>query len=93
MLGSMIRGPFVATAELLRSPVDLIWANGPEVALHAVVGASGFVPIVILAVNYDPIERGHVSSLAQSGRAQQRAMPVIGSAHHDSQLISAVLFS
>jgi len=28
-----------------------------------------------------------------AARAQQRAMPVIGSAHHDSQLISVVLFS
>jgi putative tryptophan/tyrosine transport system substrate-binding protein len=61
------RGTFVAAAELLRSPVDLIWANGPEVALQAVVGASGFIPIVILAVNYDPIERGYVSSLAHPG--------------------------
>src|SRR5262249_33034458 len=58
------RGAFVAAAELMRSPIDLIWANGPEVALQAVVGASGFVPIVILAVNYDPIQRGYISSLA-----------------------------
>src|SRR5262245_46383738 len=61
------RGTFVAAAELLRSPTDLIWANGPEVALQAVVGASGFIPIVILAINYDPIERGYVSSLAHPG--------------------------
>ena len=61
------RGAFIATAELMRSPIDLIWANGPEVALQAVVGASGFIPIVILAVNYDPIERGYVSSLAHPG--------------------------
>ncbi len=31
------------------------------------VGASGFVPIVILAVNYDPIQRGYISSLAHPG--------------------------
>jgi putative ABC transport system substrate-binding protein len=61
------RGTFVAAAELLRSPVDLIWANGPEVALQAVVGASRIIPIVILAINYDPIERGYVSSLAHPG--------------------------
>jgi len=61
------RGAFVAAAELMRSPIDLIWANGPEVALQAVVGASGFVPIVILAVNYDPIQRGYISSLAHPG--------------------------
>jgi putative ABC transport system substrate-binding protein len=61
------RGTFVAAAELMRSPPDLIWVNGPEVGLQAVVGASGFIPIVILAVNYDPIERGYVSSLAHPG--------------------------
>jgi putative tryptophan/tyrosine transport system substrate-binding protein len=61
------RGPFVAVAELMRLPPDLIWANGPEVALQAVVGASGFIPIVILAVNFDPIERGYVSSLSHPG--------------------------
>src|SRR5215471_392222 len=61
------RGTFVAAAQLMRSPPDLIWANGPEVALQAVVGASGFIPIVILAVNYDPIERGYVSSLSHPG--------------------------
>ena len=61
------RGTFVAAAQLMRSPPDLIWANGPEVALQAVVGASGFIPIVILAVNYDPIERGYVSSLSRPG--------------------------
>ncbi len=61
------RGTFVAAAELMRSPVDLIWANGPEVALQAVVGASRIIPIIILAVNYDPLERGYVSSLAHPG--------------------------
>jgi ABC-type uncharacterized transport system substrate-binding protein len=60
------RGPFVGAAELLRSP-DLIVAVGPEVALQAVVGASAHIPIVMFAVNYDPIERGYVTSLAQPG--------------------------
>ena len=61
------RGTFVAAAKLMRLAPDLIWANGPEVALQAVVGASGFIPIVILAVNYDPIERGYISSLSHPG--------------------------
>jgi putative ABC transport system substrate-binding protein len=61
------RGTFVVAAELVRSPLDLIVAQGPEVALQAVVGASGFIPIVIQAINYDPIERGYVSSLARPG--------------------------
>ncbi|MGB6705181.1 MAG: ABC transporter substrate binding protein, partial [Pseudolabrys sp.] len=61
------RGPFVGAAELLRSQPDLIVAVGPEVALQAVVGASAHIPIVMVAVNYDPIERGYVRSLAQPG--------------------------
>ena len=58
------RGPFVATIELMRSQPDLVVALGPEVALQAVVGASGSVPIVFIAVNYDPIARGYVTSVA-----------------------------
>jgi len=61
------RGPFVAAAELMRSQVDLIVADGPEVALQAVVGASRSIPIVIQAVNYDPVERGYVADLAHLG--------------------------
>jgi putative ABC transport system substrate-binding protein len=61
------RGPFVGAAELLRSQPDLIVAAGPEVALQAVIGASGHIPIVMFAVNFDPIERGYVTSLAQPG--------------------------
>src|SRR5262245_39969391 len=61
------RGPFVAAADLMRLHPDLIVALGPEVALQAVVGASRAVPIVIIAINYDPIERGYVTSLARPG--------------------------
>ena len=61
------RGPFVAAADLMRSQPDLIVAAGPEVALQAVVGASLAVPIVMIAINYDPIARGYVTSLARPG--------------------------
>jgi putative ABC transport system substrate-binding protein len=61
------RGPFVAAAELMRLQVDLIVAQGPEVTLQAVVGASRCIPIVLQAINYDPIERGYVESLARPG--------------------------
>jgi ABC-type uncharacterized transport system substrate-binding protein len=61
------RGPFVATIALMRSQPDLVVALGPEVALQAVVGASGSVPIVFVAVNYDPIARGYVTSLVRPG--------------------------
>jgi putative ABC transport system substrate-binding protein len=45
----------------------LVVAWGPEVVLQALVGASGSVPIVFIAVNYDPIARGYVTSLARPG--------------------------
>jgi ABC-type uncharacterized transport system substrate-binding protein len=60
-------GPFAAAAELMRSEVDLVVATGPEVALQAVIGASRSIPIVFLAVQYDPIARGYVNSLAHPG--------------------------
>jgi ABC-type uncharacterized transport system substrate-binding protein len=61
------RGPFVIAAELMRSQPDLIVASGPETSLQAVVGASGFVPVVMIAVNFDPLARGYISSLARPG--------------------------
>jgi putative ABC transport system substrate-binding protein len=60
-------GPFAAAAELMRSNVDLIVATGPEVALQAVIGASRSIPIVFVEVQYDPIARGYVNSLAHPG--------------------------
>ena len=59
------RGPFVATADLLRQQPDLVVALGPEVALQAVIGASRAIPIVMVAINFDPIERGYIKSLAR----------------------------
>jgi ABC-type uncharacterized transport system substrate-binding protein len=56
-----------AAAELVRSNVDLIFAPGPEATLQAVMAASRAMPIVMVAINYDPIARGYVKSLAQPG--------------------------
>jgi putative ABC transport system substrate-binding protein len=61
------RGPFVTVAELMRSPPDLLVATGPESALQSVVGASGFIPVVMVAINFDPVARGYVQSLARPG--------------------------
>jgi len=59
------RGPFVVAAELVRSRPDLIVTTGPETSLQAVVGASGFIPVVIIAINFDPLGRGYIPSLAR----------------------------
>lgn len=45
----------------------LIVADGPEAVLRAVRDRSETVPIVIVAVNYDPVARGYASSLAKPG--------------------------
>jgi putative ABC transport system substrate-binding protein len=56
-----------AAAELARLNVELIFTAGAAPQTEAALAASTTVPIVILAVNYDPIARGHVSSLARPG--------------------------
>jgi hypothetical protein len=48
---------------------NILLASGPEINLKAALTAAGALPIVMIAVDYDPVVRGHVSSLARpSGR-------------------------
>ena len=54
-------------AELVRSNIDVLVATGPEVVLQAAVDATHTIPIVMIAINFDPIARGYVSSLARPG--------------------------
>ncbi len=61
------RGVSVAVAELMQSGPDILVAVGPEVALQTVIAASRAVPIVMIAVNFDPIARGYVNSLSRPG--------------------------
>lgn len=52
-------------ADMIRSKVDVLVAFGPEMALKAAVAASRTVPIVMIAVNYDPIASGYVNNIAR----------------------------
>jgi ABC-type uncharacterized transport system substrate-binding protein len=61
------RGVSVAGAELLHARLDLIVAQGPEVVLRAVIDPSHSTPIVLQAINFDPVARGYVASLARPG--------------------------
>lgn len=54
-------------ADLVRSNVDLLVATGPEPVLQAAVNATRTIPIAMIAVNFDPIARGYVASLARPG--------------------------
>jgi len=64
--GDVARLPALA-AELVRLNVDVILASGPEVTLQAARKATATVPIVIAAVDYDPLARGYIASLAKPG--------------------------
>jgi putative ABC transport system substrate-binding protein len=66
-VGDDIRGLSKAAAELVQKNVDVVVADGPEAALQAALRASSSVPVVILAVNYDPVARGYIASLAHPG--------------------------
>ena len=53
---------------MVRSGVDVILAAGPEAALKAASESTPTIPIVIVALNYDPVEKGYIASLARPGR-------------------------
>jgi putative ABC transport system substrate-binding protein len=55
-------------AELVRLQVDIMVASGPEATLRAARQATSTIPIVMIAVNYDPIARGYIDGLARPGR-------------------------
>jgi len=85
------RGPkdfAVVAANLVRENVDVILAGGPDASLKAASQATTTIPIVIVALNYDPVEKGYVASLARPGgnvtgvfsraRARPRIRPRVG---------------
>jgi len=54
-----------AAADLIRSKVDVVVAFGPEIVLKAAITASQTIPIVMIAVNFDPVATGYVSNIAR----------------------------
>jgi putative ABC transport system substrate-binding protein len=50
--------------ELVGRHVDIVIAQGPEEILKAAMAATNTIPIVMLAIDYDPFARGYVTSLA-----------------------------
>ena len=57
----------VAT-RMVQHRVDAIVPVGPELALKAASEATSTIPIVSIALNYDPVEKGYVTSFARPGR-------------------------
>jgi putative ABC transport system substrate-binding protein len=56
-----------AMKELVRRKVDIIIAFGTEIALKGAIAATDTLPIVMVAVDYDPLASGYVASLAHPG--------------------------
>jgi putative ABC transport system substrate-binding protein len=55
-----------ANQELVRRKVDVIVeSSGNERGLKAALAATGTLPIVMIAIQYDPVALGHVSSIAR----------------------------
>lgn len=74
------RLPAVAAA-MARSHYDVLFTGGGDATLAAAVQASRQAPIVVVAVDFDPVATGDVASLARPGgrvtgiSAQQSALP------------------
>jgi putative ABC transport system substrate-binding protein len=56
-----------AVNELVAWKADVLFFWGAEVALKAAIAAHPTVPIVLAAINFDPIAKGYVQSLARPG--------------------------
>jgi putative ABC transport system substrate-binding protein len=54
-------------AELVRLNPDLIVAGGPEAMLRAARQATATIPVVFVAIDFDPVARGYMASLARPG--------------------------
>jgi putative tryptophan/tyrosine transport system substrate-binding protein len=51
--------------KLAARDVDIIVASGPEISLKSALASSDMKPIVMVAIDYDPLARGYVTSLAR----------------------------
>jgi putative ABC transport system substrate-binding protein len=63
-----IEGYELTYRELAARKVDIMLAAGNEPALRAAqAAAGGAIPIVFIALDFDPVEKGHVASLSRPG--------------------------
>jgi putative ABC transport system substrate-binding protein len=53
-----------AMKEVVGRGVDIVVAGGPEISLKSALAATSTRPIVMIAIDYDPIDLGYVKSLA-----------------------------
>jgi putative ABC transport system substrate-binding protein len=51
--------------QILANKPDIVIASGTEIALKTPLAATQALPIVMVAVDYDPFAKGYVTSLAR----------------------------
>ena len=51
--------------QIVARGVDIILATGPEISLKSAMASSGTIPIVMVAIDFDPFAGGYVTSLAK----------------------------
>jgi putative ABC transport system substrate-binding protein len=56
-----------AMKELIRRKVDILIASGTEIALKSALAATDKLPIVMIAIDYDPLALNYIASLARPG--------------------------
>jgi putative ABC transport system substrate-binding protein len=56
-----------AMAKLVRGDIDIIVTGGNEYLTKAALQATRVIPIVITAIDYDPLALGYIASLARPG--------------------------
>jgi ABC-type uncharacterized transport system substrate-binding protein len=56
-----------AMTELVRRKADVLIASGTEIALKSAVAATNTLPIVMIAIDYDPLALHYIASLARPG--------------------------
>jgi putative ABC transport system substrate-binding protein len=62
-----LEGYEVTYRDLAARKVDVLLAAGNEPALRAARSAAGVTPTVFIALDFDPVEKGHVASLSRPG--------------------------
>ena len=76
------------TRELVRLKVHVLLTAGPEGTIRAVKDAADATPVVMVAVDFDPVTSGHVASLAL-GKRCRGARCQAGDHHHSNRLSDA----
>ena len=62
-----VAGYEAAYRELASRKVDILLAGGSEIGLKSALATAGTRPVVMVAIDYDPLARGYVRSLARPG--------------------------